>query len=72
MRISFDAIPRRYGASSAARVFLAAESNGANLLSFLPNGSDLPLALINSSALVIAQTDRSSHSALVLPQVVKP
>ena len=72
MRISLDAIPRRYGAKAAARSLRAAGFNGANLPSFLPSGSALPFAFINSSALVIAHMDRSSHSLLVLPQVVKP
>ena len=69
---SLDAIPRRYGAREAARSLRFAESNGANFDSFLPNGSALPFALMNSSALVIAQIERSSHSLLVTPQVVKP
>ena len=72
MRISLDAIPRRYGARAAALSFRAAGARGAYFASFLPNGSALPFALINSSALVIAQIERSSHSLLVTPQVVKP
>jgi hypothetical protein len=66
MRISFDAIPRRYGARAAALSFRAAGANGANFASFLPNGSALPFALINSSALVIAQIERSSHSLITV------
>ena len=72
MRASCEATPRSIGESCAARALRSASASALYLAILAPNGSDLPFALMKSSAFFMASSERFSHSSEVSAHVVKP